>query len=69
MAEHIRNNATAILFAIIPGRALGFDHIAFKHPVINSPRTENFSEKIKSIQLFEFQKSHSSQAYLVPLLV
>src|SRR5690349_6604685 len=56
VAQHVQNDSAAVFFAIVPGRALRRNHVAFVHPVAKlSSNREYSAKKAEVAQGLQFQ--------------
>src|SRR5688572_32859791 len=62
MAQHIDDDAAAVLFAIVPRRTLAGDRVALKHPITKLPaHGKNVTEEAFLTQALQLHQARKPQ--------
>ena len=65
MTHHVENNATTVLFAVVPTGSLNRLQVAFKHPVAKlNAHTEHLAKKASFSEHVEFAQARQEQLVL-----
>ena len=65
VAQHIENDAAAVLLAVVPGGALGRDSFAFENPVTEfAADRENAAEETEVAQMLDLEKAWEPELIL-----
>lgn len=65
VAEHVHDDATVVLLAVVPTWALGWDGVTFKNPVSElAAHTEDFAEEAGFDEALEFDEAGEPELVL-----